>query len=559
MANDEPQHPPREGSVAGYDRDVEYIDAGAWVDDVIEDPPDGNQRKSRLDATLFRAKPARNRFDPGFAGMAAEMAILAGAAEATAQHTSAESRHLAVDAPTEARPGEEFVIHVRLTMDASGKRSAVLRPIEVSEDGRVVNVDVSASDNLLPLTTTTAELKVRPGEDSDFARFALQALRDGKATVDVRAFADQQFIGAVHLDMMVHADAQKGQQHTQTASTLTGPDHGGLTLEIRLDSKKSFYEFQLRADGFNELPVRADLGDLDAAARGLQQQLNELARGTQYSPEAMQAILRGQGAALWKLLPPAVQAKLLGSVGVADRLSIVLTDNDPVPWELVYASGPSASGFLSDFFLVTRWQYGASAPLEVGRGERCYVLPPGGPTAAATEIATVQEHIGGGISISRVDDVLAQLDRHAFGLMHFATHNAPNFTRPGASSIQLDQPFVQAMVAGYPNGSLSKSAPLVFINACSSTTPTLTWASAEGWATKFLDAGAGCFIGTLWEIRDGSAAIFANEFYRELGKKRPLGTAFRVARAAIKAENDPTWLAYTLYANPFAYFEGIEK
>ena len=557
MAKEEPQDPPGEGSVAGWDRDVEHIDVDAWVDDVIEDPPAGVTRKSPFDDLIFRGATLRNPFETGpFVDHEPGPAIAIDAAQANDLRSSAESRHLSVDAPTEARAGEEFVVHVQLTMDQRGKQSAALRPFEVPEQGRRVNVDVSASDNLLPLSATTAELLVQRGRDSDFVRFPIQALGDGKATVDVRAFADQQFIGAVHLDMMVHADAQKGQQHARAASQLTGPDKGGLTLEIRLDAKKTFYEFQLRGDGFNEKPVRAEFGDLDAAARGLQQELNELARGTRYSPAAMQAILRGQGAALWKLLPPEVQKKLVGSIGVANRLSIVLTENDPVPWELVYAGGGSRSGFLSDLFLVTRWQYGASAPLEVGRGERCYVLPPDGLTAAAAEIATVQKHVGEGIEISRVDDVLEQMNRHAFGLMHFAAHNVPNFARPLASSIQLDQAFVQSMVAGYTNGPLTDCAPLVFINACSSATPTLTWASAEGWATRFLDAGAGCFVGTLWEIRDGSAATFADEFYRELGKRSPIGTAFGVARAAIKAENDPTWLAYTLYANPFASFQG---
>jgi CHAT domain-containing protein len=76
-----------------------------------------------------------------------------------------------------------------------------------------------------------------------------------------------------------------------------------------------------------------------------------------------------------------------------------------------------------------------------------------------------------------------------------------------------------------------------------------TWLA--GWAKSFLTAGAGAFIGSLWEVRDSSAGHFAEEFYRSLLGGVPLGYAMKQARTAIQNEpGDPTWLAYTLYGNP---------
>ena len=78
-----------------------------------------------------------------------------------------------------------------------------------------------------------------------------------------------------------------------------------------------------------------------------------------------------------------------------------------------------------------------------------------------------------------------------------------------------------------------------------------TWLA--GWAKSFLTAGAGAFIGSLWEVRDNAASHFAEEFYRALFSGVPLGDAMKQARTAIQIEpSDPTWLAYTLYGNPAA-------
>ena len=65
---------------------------------------------------------------------------------------------------------------------------------------------------------------------------------------------------------------------------------------------------------------------------------------------------------------------------------------------------------------------------------------------------------------------------------------------------------------------LARSAPTVFMNACRSAGLAPTYNRLDGWASKFLEAGAGAFIGSLWAVSDGTAREFAEEFY---GGSRP--------------------------------------
>ena len=100
---------------------------------------------------------------------------------------------------------------------------------------------------------------------------------------------------------------------------------------------------------------------------------------------------------------------------------------------------------------------------------------------------------------------------------------------------------------------LQASAPTVFINACRSAGLAATYNRLDGWASKFLEAGAAAFIGSLWAVSDGAAREFAEELYRRLKHGFTLGDAVMEARqAAASKPDDPTWLAYTVYGDPRA-------
>src|SRR5262245_7560580 len=140
-----------------------------------------------------------------------------------------------------------------------------------------------------------------------------------------------------------------------------------------------------------------------------------------------------------------------------------------------------------------------------------------------------------------------------FGLLHFACHNPHEPT--GCSSIRLGRArFTPTLLqVAAIQKALQASAPTVFINACRSAGLAATYNRLDGWASKFLDAGAAAFIGSLWAVSDGASREFAGELYRCLQDGFTLGDAVMAARqAAASTPDDPTWLAYTVYGDPRA-------
>jgi len=99
---------------------------------------------------------------------------------------------------------------------------------------------------------------------------------------------------------------------------------------------------------------------------------------------------------------------------------------------------------------------------------------------------------------------------------------------------------------------LGKTHPLVFLNACQIGRTAMSLTDIGGWAAQFLRAGAAAFIGAYWSIFDKAAHDFALAFYGRLLTGMTVGKAVQEARRAIRPLGDPTWLAYTVYADPLA-------
>src|SRR6185437_2589085 len=116
--------------------------------------------------------------------------------------------------------------------------------------------------------------------------------------------------------------------------------------------------------------------------------------------------------------------------------------------------------------------------------------------------------------------------------LHFACHST--YDPVYGSSIRLgNAPFTPTDIATAAiNKVLARSSPTVFINACRSAGLSPTYNRLDGWATKFLEAGAAAFIGSLWAVSDGAAREFAGELYRRLQHASTLGDAVMAARQA---------------------------
>jgi CHAT domain-containing protein len=100
---------------------------------------------------------------------------------------------------------------------------------------------------------------------------------------------------------------------------------------------------------------------------------------------------------------------------------------------------------------------------------------------------------------------------------------------------------------------------LVFVNACQTGRAGEGISGVSGFADAFLrpttEGGAAVFVGALWSVGDTLARTFADTFYARLLAGERLVDAVKAARRTCQDESDFTWLAYTVYGNPFARVE----
>ena len=79
-----------------------------------------------------------------------------------------------------------------------------------------------------------------------------------------------------------------------------------------------------------------------------------------------------------------------------------------------------------------------------------------------------------------------------------------------------------------------------------------------GGVTQFVGSGAGMTIAPLWSVNDEFALRFSEVFYAALlhpDRPATVAEAMWQARNAIRQPDDPTWLAYSLFAHPNARVE----
>jgi|GEM_PF-2216448 Uncharacterized protein conserved in bacteria len=477
-----------------------------------------------------------------------------------------ESRSLHVELPESVRPGQRFALSAQLRCVPAAMQDEVdLRPFSVPDAGRRVTIDLHVSGELQVLSDATCTLDVLPGRESDPVRFELRAGAPGPASVTLRVFAlPADYLGQLRLALPV-ADAARGEHRAADSDVLRvgAPAERTATLEVDVDAQGRRLSFRLRGPG--EIGVqRPVFVSLDSAveqvALGLQRKLDQVAKGNGLSPKAVETLLRGTGADMWnRLLPGSVKDLLLRNLQHLDALVFVGAD-DPIPWELLLPATAGWSGeFLADQVLVTRWAFDAASPKRsIGSGATCYVLPDVAPPAAEEEIQQLEALLGQGKRVRTLDALLSELESAAFGLLHFAAHNIVASDLPASAWVKLDQPFQQGMLGADRANAFAATAPLVFMNACNSSAGSPLWVGSTGWAGRFLAAGAGAFLGSLWQVRDGPAKDFAAAFYAQLCTGQTLGAAFQAARRDVAKGGDPTRLGYTLFGNAAATLAAVK-
>ncbi|MFF5056411.1 CHAT domain-containing protein [Micromonospora sp. NPDC000663] len=469
-------------------------------------------------------------------------------------------RLLVARAPAQVPVGHELSVEVRIVTEGrSTPPDAARAPMPrllVADDGTPVTVTVHAPPGLHVDGPLQQTVLVEPHDDPAPIRFGFGGRTAGRHRIDVTAWAGGTFLAEVPVEVSVVDGGSFRDGPSRTAS-MAAPQArpGEVTMEVRFDGTRC--TFQLRSDAALFAPVVESVTNspnaaVENAIRELQQVAGD---GSRDSAAMTRAIIRSAGIQLWSELVPADVRDQFWEVGADMRAFTIATDYDVVPWELLYPlSAQRDAGFLVERVPVVRRTYGQHRTSTIGLRNPRFVVPTRAPTGAREEVAAIRAILGAGDGepITRADELLALINSGSLGATHFACHNT--FSSDG-SFIDMDGGrFKPALLAEASiRKVLADAGPLVFINACRSAGVAPTYTRMLGWAQQFMSSGAGAFVGTLWAVRSESSVRFATAFYRSLAEGATLGAAALAARTDQQDDRlDPTWLAYTVYGDPFA-------
>lgn len=418
------------------------------------------------------------------------------------------------------------------------------------------------------------------------ARFDMKATEEGRHKIRVTVYVDGTYTGSHTRRVKVARDVQTTPPSTSTSSVLQipEPEQGAVTLEVNYDEANKVFHYQLSGATFqdDEVISKPLQRPLKEAVDALVHRLNERASQMVSSPSSYAASLwlHGLGIDLWReFIPEKLEKKFrehcrnLRKCSDTPKLTILSEGTGHmIPWEAMCREamypvdeGEIGSQFLIDQFTVTRWSYEPPLPTKILRFRQVFFVSSDiNPLPRAKdEIDALKSILGKGVEIGTLNELLDILKEAKFGLLHFAGHNVFLSSDPTASYIQLEGGDFEPTYLSPFREWFRLLSPLIFMNACRSGGVAPNYTRSVGWADRFLLTGAGAFVGTLWEVSDELAGLFAKHFYLALVSGDSLGEAMKQARAALRKEledrkelDDPTWLAYTLYGDPEATLSG---
>jgi CHAT domain-containing protein len=153
----------------------------------------------------------------------------------------------------------------------------------------------------------------------------------------------------------------------------------------------------------------------------------------------------------------------------------------------------------------------------------------------------------------------ALLEQGGFDWMHVITHGdffAESALHSSGIGLEDQQWLASSAITGPQiRGMLRDQRPSFVLNACHVGREAPSISGAAGWATQLIGSGAGMLVAPLWSVNDERATQFSQTFYNALlHPEQPASVAEAVwrAREAIRQDDDPTWLAYSLFAHPNA-------
>jgi hypothetical protein len=415
-------------------------------------------------------------------------------------------------------------------------------------------------------------IEVPLNADSDPVIFKLVPKSMGRKTVAVEFFQNARYLGRAEVETTVSKEAQEShlvsaQATLGLSSSQLSPDLTILFDRVSVGERKHYYRYRLLSykrelnlwfDEFHTPETAATPQDiLEETFTHLNQLHSQAVENEALFFERLDSI----GTSLYSRLFPD-ELKALYWNKLRDQVkSVVIISYEPwVPWELVRPFHPETKqaedGFLCEKFDLTRWLHGTAPPDSISLERLGLIMATSDIELTASEAAEIKQLFGDRAKdVSPVSEAVFQLLKTGgFSGLHFACHGEYNAKDPDWSSLYLEEGATLCPIDIDGDKLIfGRDHPLVFLNACETGQGGYALTGMGGWAEAFIRrAKSSGFVGSIWEANSESAYKFAVQFYRHLLEGKTVAEAARLARQSIKRAGDPTWLSYTVYANPLA-------
>ena len=474
-----------------------------------------------------------------------------------------EKRFLEYRLPRNVRVASEFPLVVRITELQRATSSVPFLVPKIPDNGARLYVILDVPPGCEVVTDAIVPLNLPPHGDSDDAWFVVRAPETRgsyRITITVLwGYARSQVLAREPVIVQV-SDRPTDPMETITRPTRSAdPDHETTVLVVSRISARKYKYFLVRP---GRSPVADDLRmsvDPRSRLRVLTSELNGMANGGQgWRPAACAMNFAQEEQTFGVTFFQARFGKRWARCAGEETLTVSCTNSTlAVPWELLYPIDPIGGyrDFLVQLFDVVRSPESTAAWCSrfVLR-PAAIVLPDDQLPGTLEETRVIREMLDPGADDGCYIREKVQLQRklrdEPFGLLHVAAHDRDG---RGTISMAARQKFSPSDLNEFVSagGQWSRRRPLAFINACGTASSRQTFTQFTSWAQRFFEAGAGGFIGSMWDVRSTTASIFAQKFYQEIYiNGLPFSRALHEAREHSRCrDSDPTWLAYAAHGD----------
>jgi hypothetical protein len=510
---------------------------------------------------LLYPRPAARRHAPG----ATRGRVRGPTRGADEPADAASGRTLWADFPDRVTLDEEVSLLVTL-----GALEAVAGKPSLSVDlpsRSVIDLIVAAKQRFEPVGSMEGTIEVPETGNSVPVQFKLKATSVGRGIIDVFAFHKGQNLGKMTIvSQVVTGVPAEAPERRQASHTLDSPRAHQPDLSMTIIEMGSQSEYSIL---INSPEGQAYYGPIKLRSnprsyfQELYQDIEDLPVDTSAQRAEAEQRLAARGATLYEAVVPDEIRKIIWQTQSRIKTVQIQSQEPWIPWEICRLSYKDDQGchegpFLCEAFETTRWLLNVRRQPSIRLSKIALVVPrDSGLPFATAERDYIRGLANGGRSVT---DVPAQFGRlHAE--LRSGVYDAWHFTGHGFAPAKADANRTQVILEGNKTitpeelggdvQNLGRAKPFVFLNACQIGRSAMSLTDIGGFAYRFLHAGAAAFIGAYWSVYDEPALRFAEALYDALLQRKTAGRATLEARTKIK-NLGPTWLAYTVYADPFA-------